>query len=467
MLARWQPPVMKSLGGIDNLPGLADVVPAAKLIQRFWWDQPYGTDNFMGWNSGYGNPVEAWVGMFDNDFRRQQGHPQLYIESFNEVGLPDEYLRFETERVYMLQERYGLKSTVINTAVGTTSAGDWARAKSIGLLDAVRATGSLIGLHAYAGMFMTLWHGSRNVASDYDNQRLKDDPLNLVFRPIIPYSSPEGVDSWLAFRCRQDHEALRSLGYGDLKFVLTEFGIDNAGVQTYKNYTAGKEYGGWKLWVDIWRQLGFLNYTNPEEFYADQLLWADKQLLEYPFVEGATIFTYGSDPGTLWVNFDIRGTVAERLIDKIVTNESIKTSFEDYLRDVVAQPVEPSDTIIIAAPTIPPGPGAIHTTPDYHFIILPSEIESQWFFESEAAQRYMAAFQPELFTLDDLDYIEFLPNTVSLMATVIATPPMMEIVRSRISLRWLGVGMDAILIDNPSQMADILASRTAVNRRFG
>jgi hypothetical protein len=469
LLARWQPPVLKSLGTageIQYLINVADVIPTAKIIQRFYWFDALGnTDQFDLWYRELGErTLDHWIDIVNHGLVQQSGNPRLYIESFNEVGMGPEYLAFETRRTYALMERYGLKSAVINSAVGTTSPQAWEAARAAGLLDAVRNTGSVIGLHAYAGFFMSLWHGTQNLGDPANGMRLKADPRQLMFRPIIPYDDPDGVQSWLAFRCRQDHEYLKRMGYGDLRIVLTEFGIDNAGYDTYKNYTGDMGRGGWRAWVDIWRQYGFLiNNLTPEQFYAIQLMWADQQLRQFPFLDGATIFTYGSDPGTLWTGFDIRPKVAEHIVNMLTGVEPFIIPDYNNPNQVAVAPAE-----VVNVPTLVPtpvGPGMIHGSPDYHFAILGGSSEQDWFFSSAAAQRYWATFRPTL--INDPDMIAFLPFRVSLMLTLIVTPSNLEAWIAQIRARFGNVGLDIILVEGAAHLEEVLASRVAANRRFG
>lgn len=457
VLARWQPPVVKSMGDIGYLPLVADVIPDTKLIQRFYWNHPAGEPgNFEGWINTYReSTLETWLGMFHGSLVSQQGNSRMYVESFNEAGASEAYLRFEAERVNTMFSRYGLRSVVINAAVGTTEAADWIRARDVGLLDAVRNTGSLIGLHAYAGLFITLWHGRTNLGNPNNDRRLHDDPRNLVFRPIIRYDDPDGLESWLAFRCRRDHEALRNMGYGDLKIVLTEFGLDNAGIETYRHYTNNESRGGWRTWVNDWQRLGLLDGKSAEEFYADQLLWADQQFQEYPFVEGMTIFTYHSDPvNRNWYDYDIRGPI---------TNVLFRRWFGEEFAAYPTQPIV--DPLVTPSPTIPPGPGPIHSVPDFHAVILASQQETNWFYEIEAARRYWEAFRPSV--LLDYEIIHFLPHDVSLMITLITTPEMRYTVHDSILQRWPYVGIDVVEVTSAMQLAEILGSRAAANRRFG
>jgi hypothetical protein len=460
LLARWQPTVLKSLGDFSYLRNIADVVPNTKLVQRFYWSHPYAgsTDQFALWHDNFGaKDAVEWLNYFSRDLAGQAGSAQMYVETFNEVGTDYNYLRFEAERTRRLFNEYGLKSAVINAAVGTTDAAVWSRAQEVGLLDAVRDTGSYIGLHCYAGMFITLWHGVQNLGEPQNDYMLSVDPKAHVYRPIITYDNPDGLQSWLAFRTRQDHEHLKALGYGDIKFILTEFGIDNAGVQTYRNYTNGESRGGWKTWIDVWSRYDFLEGNPPESFYADQLLWANYQLLEYPFIEGATVFCYGSDPNTLWRNFDIRPKVAEIFLQRFLANEPVP-KFRGRIPDSLPPPV-----VVEVAP--PPGPGPIHGMADWHFLMFASNLESEWFLNSPAAQRYQQDFQPTLMT--DVGYIDLMPYTTSLAVTVVSAPQVARPTLERITGRWTNVALDVVTVESESALTEIFASRVAAGKRFG
>ncbi|MBZ0309915.1 MAG: hypothetical protein K8I82_27880, partial [Anaerolineae bacterium] len=107
----------------------------------------------------------------------------------------------------------------------------------------------------------------------------------------------------------------------------------------------------------------------------------------------------------------------------------------------------------------------IHSTPDFHFVVLASQQELNWWYEIEAARRYWEAFYPSV--LLDYQIIHFLPHETSLMVTLITTPEMRFTAHDSILQRWPFVGMDVVEVTSAMQLAEILASRTAANRRFG
>jgi hypothetical protein len=307
VMRQWRPAVLKSFNEIGHLLQVAgglDYEPI--LVGRLWWDDgqmgnPNDFNRMVAYatTGGSFNPqkaVDLWVSKFN--FAQYGGRANLFFESYNEIGLQVEYMAFEAARTRTMFERYGLRSCVLNPAVGWTDANYWRAAANVGLLDAVRQTGSLLGTHGYAGLWLGLWHGDAQATAAND-MRLAKSPLEYVREAkIYPAEMP---GSWLAFRVVRDYYNLNAMGYGDLKFVLTEFGFDEAGLATYKHYTGGKSVNGWRDWVPHWQANGFLeNGKTPERFYAEQLVWAEKQFQAYPFVAGATVFTYGADPASQW-----------------------------------------------------------------------------------------------------------------------------------------------------------------------
>jgi hypothetical protein len=310
LLEEWQPTVIKSLGIAEYLAQIADLVPpTTALVQRYWWDDPF-----------FGNPNEFEKGLRNEppdtvyEYWKSKiflpplaGRSNVYVESFNETGTSLEYLRFEAVRTRRLWQEFGLRSCVINMASGTSDGGVWGRAREAGLLDALRETGSVIGIHSYAGLLINLGHGD----AFPDPQRPKSLLHYVTNRKV---EAPNMINSFHAFRVTRDYLDISQMGYGDLKFIITEFGLDNIGFPLYKVYTGNREIGSWKSTIPYWQRLGLLNQTSPERFYAQELAWAEQQLQAYPFVLGATVFTVGSQPGSLWEPFDVYPAVTNELM---------------------------------------------------------------------------------------------------------------------------------------------------------
>ncbi|MEP7286164.1 MAG: hypothetical protein ABI947_10395 [Chloroflexota bacterium] len=109
------------------------------------------------------------------------------------------------------------------------------------------------------------------------------------------------------------------------------------------------------------------------------------------------------------------------------------------------------------------GPGPIHGTPDYHFVIIAPGFNTNWFF-SEASD-YWAMFRPTL--LSATDYIAYIPPKKSLACTVLATPDLVDYMTHHIKERWPNVYFDLITATDVGTIVDVLQERTSSGRRFG
>ncbi|HLA42031.1 MAG TPA: hypothetical protein VJZ27_01265, partial [Aggregatilineales bacterium] len=78
---------------------------------------------------------------------------------------------------------------------------------------------------------------------------------------------------------------------------------------------------------------------------------------------------------------------------------------------------------------------------------------------------YWERFRPTLMTI--YEFINFLPKTTSLAATVITTPDLVDLMNSQIAHRWTNVYMDMIVAAQQREVEELLNSRVAVGRRFG
>lgn len=312
LLDEWQPTVVKSLGHPGYLLDIMNVMPSnTKFVQRYWWEDPtYSNPNdFSRMKDMRPSDIYlAWRRLVDLQPLARRSN--VYVESFNEVGVSDEYMRFEAARCRFLWRDYGLRSCVLNCAIGDTNADVWRRAAETGLLAAVRDTGSVIGVHNYAGLFMNFGHA--DAVPPPGRSQLANPPAYYVKNRIV--HNPDMLGSWQAFRVVRDYAHIRDLGYGDVKFILTEFGLDNVDFRVYGTYTGGQEVGAWRTLIPHWQNNNMLDGLSPEEFYAQELDYAEQQLQAYPFVLGATVFTFGSRPGSLWEKFDIYPEIINELL---------------------------------------------------------------------------------------------------------------------------------------------------------
>ncbi len=110
-----------------------------------------------------------------------------------------------------------------------------------------------------------------------------------------------------------------------------------------------------------------------------------------------------------------------------------------------------------------PGPGPIHGTPDYHFLILAPGFDTNWFFS--AARDYWDKYRPTV--LSATDFIAYLPTTRSLATTVLSTPDLVDYMSHHIKDRWPNVYFDLIVAEDTGTIADALAQRVTSGRRFG
>ena len=251
------------------------------------------------------------------------------------------YARFETERLRLLAD-LGLRGVIGNFATGNPDLGLWPA--FLPAVAAAKQFNGLLGLHEYSSPWMWWLTGHYQTA-------------NCDFRPDF---AGEGDTGWLTLRYRKVYRTFFAPeGLADVPLVMTECGLDSIGA-----ICPGMTSGAWKQHNDYWnRQSGAtdpIDYwrgpeRDPEHYYAEQLMWYDRQLQQDPFVVGATIFTVGN-LGT-WDRFDIAETrVLRRLLDYIRSQRDVPpvvTPRRDPDPDTETGPVvtPPAGTVFV-----PPGP---------------------------------------------------------------------------------------------------------------
>ncbi len=239
--------------------------------------------------------------------------PFAYWESFNEMSNWDslrQYGEFEAERQRLMAAE-GFKACIGNFATGTPAVshedGDgredvWP--DFYPALEVAHELGNILGLHEYAGLWMDLWYGPN-----------QSDELLSGNRVPFPEERYEG---WLFARYRKVwRRHIEPNGWSNIRIALTEFGFDMAGtVDT--DVLAGYTCGSWSTLGPAWSRLDGRN--DAEDYYVEQLQWADRQMQKDPYLIGCTIFTWGT-LGELWKDFEIQGRVADLLIDYIDQTE--------------------------------------------------------------------------------------------------------------------------------------------------
>lgn len=314
--------IVKAVGDRGTLSTLhAALGDSTTYIARIASTEPPVEDDFLRYK-GSDDPIRTayrWI----NDMRPVMLlNPFAYWESFNEMAHWDSlgaYGMFEAERLRLMHEE-GFKGCIGNFAVGTpqiTDEGDvWTRFHPA--LEACHRYKGILGLHEYGGLFLDLW---------YDGDKYN----------VYPDTRLEG---WLFTRYRKVwRRHIAPNGWTDIRIALTEFGLDDAGTTAVERI-AGRRVGPWRQCKPIWREQ--FGRWDGEQFYFEQLLWADRQMQKDDFLVGATIFCWGSKPDTRWAEFDVKGLVADKLVE--------------YIRASRGVPTPPTAPIPVPVPAPPPAP---------------------------------------------------------------------------------------------------------------
>lgn len=289
-----KPSVIKVIASRGLLNSLHDALPDTTFIARIASTELAGDDflRFLGNDS----PQAAARRWYDILLPVLKEAPFAYWEAFNEMASWEamyDYGLFEQERQNILADN-GYKAAIGSFATGTPEIvppnDRWPQFYPA--LAAAHRYHNLLSLHEYGGLFMDMWY-------DGDNYN------------VFPDTYKEG---WLFTRYRQVwNKHIKPNLWTNIKIVLTEFGLDNAATSTVSQI-AGKPIGPWKQCKPVWAEK--FNRPDGEQFYFEQLVWADKQMQKDSYVVGATIFTHGT-MSPVWGEFDIEGPVADKVYNHI------------------------------------------------------------------------------------------------------------------------------------------------------
>ncbi len=219
------------------------------------------------------------------------------------------YAEYEAERLRLLAA-LGLRGVVGNFATGAPDLPLWTA--FLPALDAVEQHNGFLGLHEYSSPW--LWWQTGNY-----------QPNNCDGR--AGYAG-EGDTGWHTLRYRKVYRHyLEPNGFGNVPLLITECGLGPAGA-----VCAGMTRGAWKEHLDYWRThdgwsdpIAYWHTPerDPERYYAEQLLWYDRELQKDAYVMGAAIFTLGA-VGASQQAFDVAGAgqrVSQFLVEKILAQQ--------------------------------------------------------------------------------------------------------------------------------------------------
>lgn len=213
-------------------------------------------------------------------------------EAYNEpvADTPDKMKRladFEAERTRLLAE-HGLRSVVGNFGTGHPPLDLWPDFEPA--LAAIQQHDGYLGLHEYSAPVIQFRSGGLQFEGEAD----------------------QGDEGWLTLRYRKAYrQYLQPMGYGDVKILMTECGVDGL----VRPRPGPEEAEGWQDFVAMWEANGLRK--DPPGVYMDQLIWYDENLQQDDYVKGAAIFLAGSNDSQ-WDSYDILGPNAGRLGDLLL-----------------------------------------------------------------------------------------------------------------------------------------------------
>jgi hypothetical protein len=276
-------------------------------------------------DSGYG-PEEAASARFNH-------HRPGYLADTNiAVWEFDNELNFETKTGrqwysqytianMILFETIGKKAAIFSFSVGTPELDHWQ--DYLPALKYARDNGHYLALHEYmapladlgVGWNQLAWqeHLRDNPGADFEAWQVAN-PQQWWGRRLANGQPDEAYPyGWGVLRYRALYDTvLKPVGLNDLKLLITECGCD---IISFTPPWWGQT-GGWKANRDLWRSWGV---DDVEAYFAEMLVWYDRQLQMDAYVKAAHIFTVGSTG--VWADWDIANTGIEtRILDHIANS---------------------------------------------------------------------------------------------------------------------------------------------------
>jgi len=345
--------IVKLVDDFGLAPELANK-PNVTLIGRVYASNPRTAEEQM--KSGEA-PETAARRFIDSQKEKYRLNPAIKIwEGHNEPvwGSQEEmqwYAAFDAARLKILADM-GLRGVIACFATGNPGNIElwkW----YIPAVQAAKQFNGILGLHEYSSPWVWWMSGNYQMNS----------------------AENEGDEGWTTLRYRKVmHKFLKPEGCDDVQIAITEFGLDRVGP-----VPQGASSGNWRTnadwWpahngardpIDYWRNGG----RDAERYYAEQMMWYDREMRKDANVLGATIYTFGYlDPA--WKDYDVDGT---RVVDVLCDYIKREANVADAMGRTTAtqppvQPSQPSDPaprpepppdsqpVIVLGP--PPGGGAV------------------------------------------------------------------------------------------------------------
>lgn len=213
------------------------------------------------------------------------------------------YARFEVARLRMLADM-GLRGTIGQFNTGGPDLEWWPYFyEAVG--EAIRLD-AILNLHEYSSPWVWWMTGKYQVKEGED----------------------AGDEGWTTLRYRKVlRQYLVPNGLGNIKIFIGEFGCD-----LISQVRPGMKVGKWKDLVEFWGKhdgkgdpIDYWRGTerDPEIYYAEQLIWYDKEIQKDRQVIGATVFCTGSN-NAAWNAADIAGSrVVPKLSSYIVGADDV------------------------------------------------------------------------------------------------------------------------------------------------
>jgi len=296
-MAEYDPAVLKITGNMDQIRKAASMLPLTTIIGR----APNGqtSPDLEGYKDGLGisDPHHAAIVWTQENLNDMLSAPQVRWESFNEQNSHHvEYAEFEKWRIIEMS-KYGLHACVGNFGVGWPDLNVWPIYS--GMLSEANRHGSCLGLHEYFAMYPWIWYG-QNQSEQILSGNIQHFPINYA-------------DGWTTFRYRKvARDVLMRNGWNNIPIVLTEMGADWVYPEMVRYLNDGEVVGPYLTAERAWRRAHISDSV--EVAYLRMLQWMDVQMLRDPYLIGGTVFTLGTvDPGN-WRNYNIAGTMWNKLL---------------------------------------------------------------------------------------------------------------------------------------------------------